>query len=172
MIYAKLGSVNFQLLTGPKGLNVKNTFNYASHDHLDGKPSLQFLGEGLDEVTLTFYFHAAYCTPKDEVENLRAEARKATPLPFVMANGDFMGEFVIEEIEQEITHTDGKGFISSAEVDVKLREFDRSRNPVLTTQQRQKVTPTTKKKSTTETASAPLPPKESVDPKHMVRMTE
>jgi phage protein U len=122
MQYAILGNIQFDLITYFSGLDGKFGAEFAEHARLAKKPKLQFTGDKLDEWSLTLSFHVRFCNPEAELAKLIAAMRTHKALPFVLGNGDYKGSFVIAEIGSQAKQTDPKGYLTSVEATLTLRE--------------------------------------------------
>jgi phage protein U len=90
---------------------------------LQGKPRVQRTGERLDSISLSFMFHASFCNPSQEVQRLYDAMQAEEVLPFVLANGTVLGNFVIESVSDTIRKTDGIGNVIYLEAEAKLKEY-------------------------------------------------
>lgn len=122
MQFALLGDVQFELITYFDGLEGKFGTDYAEHARIEGKPRLQWIGDKLDEWSLNLKFHQTYCDPEAELTKLRDAMGTHVPLPFVLATGDYKGEFVITDITVTSEQTDTQGVLVSAGATLSLRE--------------------------------------------------
>jgi len=122
-MFAQLGSVQFDILTGFESLTSTSQYNYAEHAVIEGKPRLQYIGDGLDTVDITIRLHSSFYDPEGELKKLQDEAAKHEALPLVYGNGEYVGKFVVEEISKTTSQTDGKGNIIGVEVSLKLKEY-------------------------------------------------
>ena len=122
-MFAQLGDIKFDLITYFNGIEETNSYNYAEHPRINQKPMLQFLGENLQEQSIKLNFHTNFCTPEDEIQKLKAVAKKGTPLRFIKGNGEYVGVFVISEISSVTEQASKEGYINSIQLDLKLREY-------------------------------------------------
>ena len=122
-MFAKLGDIEFELITCFSGIGETNTYKFVQHERIDNKPRLQFLGSGLQEETIKLNFHSSFCTPEDELKKLKDVAKNATPLKFIKGNGEYVGVFVITEITSTTEQTTSVGDLVAIQVEVKLQEF-------------------------------------------------
>ena len=99
----------------------KRTVKFAEHLVLDGKPKLQYVGEGLDEISLSCAFSLSLGTsPADEIralENLKGEPQKLVVGPVVF------GDFVLEQVDEEWKRHDSRGRVLDAVVALTLKEY-------------------------------------------------
>lgn len=121
MPYALLGDIQFELLTF-MGAEGKFGADYAEHPRIEGKPRLQWIGDKLDEWSLSLKFHQLFCDPEEELSALQEAMNTHAPLPFAMANGDYLGDFVITDYALTSEQTDSQGTLISASAKLTLRE--------------------------------------------------
>lgn len=122
MQFALLGEIQFELITYFDGLEGRFGSDYAEHALIEGKPRLQWIGDRLDEWTLKLKFHQLYCDPEREIARLQDAMETHKPLPFVLATGEYKGEFVVTEISVTSEQTDLAGTLVSVEASVSLKE--------------------------------------------------
>jgi phage protein U len=122
MQFALLGEIQFELITYFDGLEGRFGSDYAEHALIEGKPRIQWIGDKLDEWTLKLKFHQLYCDPELEVARLQDALELHEPLPFVLATGEYKGEFVVTEISVTSEQTDLVGTLVSVEASVSLKE--------------------------------------------------
>lgn len=122
-MFAQLGDIKFELITYFNGLQERSSYNYAQHDRINNKPVLQFLGKNLQEQDLKLNFHRTFCTPEDEIKKIRTVADKATPLKFIKGNGEYIGVFVIDEIQSSTEQASSEGDLISIQVDIRIKEY-------------------------------------------------
>lgn len=122
-MFAQLGDIKFELITYFNGLQERNSYNYAQHDRINNKPVLQFLGKNLQEQDLKLNFHRTFCTPEDEIKKIKEVADKATPLKFIKGNGEYIGVFVIEEIQSSTEQASSEGDLISIQMDIRIKEY-------------------------------------------------
>lgn len=121
-MFAKLGDITFELLTAPENISSDRSIELAEHKVLMSKPTLQFLGVGLESVTLPFSFSSGFCDPKVELKKLEDALVKAEPMTLVFANGENWGSYVIESSSKQIEKTDEKGNYIFLTCNVGLKE--------------------------------------------------
>lgn len=120
-MYAMLGDIQFDLIPF-EGFDQSSSVNYVQCDTVSGKPALQFTGENLDEINIQLKFHADFCTPADEIKKLNSAMKKGQSLPFVFANGEYLGNFVIKSTQKKLELTASDGTIISADFSLSLLE--------------------------------------------------
>lgn len=123
MQYALLGELQFEMLAYFSGLEGRFASDYSEHPRIEGKPRLQWTGDKLDEWTIRLKFHIGYCDPEAELTKLNKTRAAHQVLPFVLANGDYKGEFVITDLQVTSEQTDAQGKLTSLEATLSLKEF-------------------------------------------------
>lgn len=123
MIWAVLGEIEFELTNHPTAQAERGTADYAEHALLQGKPKLQWIGEGLDELTFELALHASLVDPEEQLRKLKTAKAVHDPLPYVLGSGDYRGIYVITALDVTTRKTDGNGRLLSALINITLREY-------------------------------------------------
>ena len=121
-MYAQLGTIQF-LLIMPIGMDSSRAYSYAEHQVIEGKPLLQYVGDGLEVYNIQCRFHFSFCSPHHEIERLKAEADKHQALPLIFKNGDIKGHYVITDLATTTEITADDGTLMSADVRITLKEW-------------------------------------------------
>ena len=122
-MFAQLGDIQFDLITYFDGINSTVTYNYAEHERINNKTLLQFMGENLQEFTIKLNLHSNFCVPEDEILKIRTEAKLGKPLKFIKGNGEYVGAFVILQIQKTTEQTSPEGDLISVQVELQLKEY-------------------------------------------------
>jgi len=122
-MYATLGNIQFEVLTGPFAMDSSGTAEYAEHKLIEGKPRLQFMGEGLDTISLQANLHSQFCNPEQKLNELRAAKAGHQAMALVLGNGLYRGRFVISDLAETLRQTTSRGDIISLEVRLTLKEW-------------------------------------------------
>jgi phage protein U len=120
---AVLGDIEFEVAGGLTGLEQRGTADWAEHPRIQGKPRLEWIGEGLDECSLSITLHAWLGDPEARLRALRQAKSQHEPLAFVLGSGDYLGMFVITEVSNAVRRTTGTGQLFASTVQVSLREY-------------------------------------------------
>lgn len=97
--------------------------NFATHEVLDSKAHLQFVGLELEEYSFSFILDCSWCIPEDEMQ--RIDAMRASGRAFrLMLGCRDLGYFVIESITETRKRTDDVGHVMVAYLQVKLKEYN------------------------------------------------
>jgi phage protein U len=123
MSWGILGDIEFEVASHPSAQSERTTANYAEHARIQGKPRLEWIGEGLDELSLEVSLHASVGDPEARVRELKKAKTDHAPLPYVLGSGDFRGIYVIAGLDVTTRKTDGFGRLVAATVSLTLREF-------------------------------------------------
>lgn len=122
-MFAQLGDIQFNLITYFDGINDTITYNYAEHERINNKTLLQFLGENLQEFTIKLNLHSSFCVPEEEILKIRTEAKLGKPLKFIKGNGEYVGAFVISQIQKATQQTSPEGDLIAIQVELQLKEY-------------------------------------------------
>lgn len=122
-MYAVLGDIEFELLVYWDGFDATFGMDYAEHARIEGKPGLQFIGEKLNEISISLIFNNHYCQPDVELARLHDAMVAHQALALVFGNGDYRGWFVITDIRATSQQTDGLGNVQSSSAELTLREY-------------------------------------------------
>lgn len=122
-MFAILGEIEFELLGGLTGMDYRSTADWAEHQLIQGKPLLEWIGEGLDEYSLAITLHTSLGDPEKRLRDLREAKAAHQPLAFVLGSGDYLGAFVLTELSNNVRRTTAAGRLHSATMTVTLREF-------------------------------------------------
>lgn len=103
-------------------LTRSNTARYAQHDVIGQKPVLEFLGPGLDTITLPVRLDISYgLNPQAEINAMREAMKTGTRSAFIVG-GKFLGDFVIESVSDTWETTSNRGNLIKASVSLSLKE--------------------------------------------------
>lgn len=122
-MFAILGDIEFTVAGGITGMDQSSTADWAEHARIQGKPLLEWVGEGLDECNLTIELHPVLGDPEERLRALRLAKTKHEPLAFVMGSGEYLGAYVITNIGNNIRRATATGQINSATVQLNLKEY-------------------------------------------------
>ncbi|EHY6416292.1 phage tail protein [Escherichia coli] len=122
-MFAVLGDIEFEVVTYWDGFDASFGMDYAEHARIEGKPGLQFIGEKLDEVSISLVFHDHYCQPDVELARLRDAMVAHQALALVFGNGDYRGWFVVTDIRATSQQTDGLGNVQALSAELSLKEY-------------------------------------------------
>jgi len=121
--YAILGDVLFRCLMGWEHFEATRAANYAEHAVIEGKPRLQWTGDGLETLNIVMGFHVLYCDPDFAMRHLRRRLADHKAMALVLVNGFYRGRYVLTELSEGIRHTDPQGNTIAMEVRATLKEW-------------------------------------------------
>lgn len=117
-MWGMLGDVIFELLKTPSSLKTTKRARLPSLVPIEGKTIHQFTGTEPQEIELNIHFHASFCNPEAEAQKLK----NLIGTPQVLVIGEkILGEYAIEEIEEEIKTT-AQGKTLSIKMKLRLKE--------------------------------------------------
>lgn len=122
-MFAILGEIEFTVAGGISGMEQRGSADWAEHSRIQGKPLLEWIGEGLDECSLTIELHPVLGDPEARLRALRLAKKKHEPLALVMGSGEYLGPYVIVDLNNVIRRATAVGQIKSASVQVSLKEY-------------------------------------------------
>ena len=123
MPFLILGDIGFAKLVSPTGFDAKLAISYAEHQVIEGKPLLQYTGDGLGEINISFLFHADFCKPQSVWDALIALATSHKAFPLSQGNGLLLGKFVIADISRTTTYAAEDGTLYAFECKLSLKEY-------------------------------------------------
>jgi len=124
-MFAKLGDIEFQLLSSPSALSERTGVEFAEHKILAGKPVLQAVGKKLREFSVFVRFHYQFIDdPGGELEKLREALDAQSAQGYVAGDGEYWGEFVITDIDISYKTMAQAGSILSIDVNITLKEYN------------------------------------------------
>lgn len=124
-----LGPIIFTVSSNKKqtfeGLNRENSNRIATHENLNNKPILEFIGPGLDIVTLNLTWSIEHnLNPDVELQKLRDIRDKGEVIPFILGNKPYgSGKYILKSIGEEQKRIDNKGNILSITFSLTLEEY-------------------------------------------------
>lgn len=123
MPYMVLGDVGYAKLTSPTAFEFSKKADFAEHQVAENKPLLQYIGPGLDAISLSFTFHADFTNPREAWENLVDLLYAHAAFPVSMGNGQLLGRFVLTDLVRTTSVTADDGTLISIDCKVSLKEW-------------------------------------------------
>lgn len=112
-----------------KDLNIKNSVRLAQHESLQSKPTMEFIGSSLDEISLKLSLLIENrVNPYNEFMKLKRKMNKGEELLFFIGNKK-IGKFIISELSEDIRRVDNKGNILAMDININLKEYVKSSSP-------------------------------------------
>ncbi|WP_411387080.1 phage tail protein [Pseudomonas sp. MPB03] len=122
-MFAILGDIEFTVAGGISGIEHSGSADWAEHARIQGKPLLEWMGEGLDEYHLIIELHPLLGDPEERLRALRLAKSQHQPLAFVMGSGEYLGAYVISNISHTLRRTTAIGQVKAATVQLSLKEY-------------------------------------------------
>lgn len=122
-MFAILGDIEFTVAGGISGMEQSGSADWAEHARIQGKPLLEWIGEGLDQCNLTIELHPVLGDPEERLRALRQAKSKHEPLAFIMGSGEYLGAYVIKDISNTIRRATAVGQIKAATVQLSMTEY-------------------------------------------------
>ena len=125
-ILATLGDLRIEVLVNDfESFDLQAGYGYATHEKLDGKPTLQMVGDRLRSIRFDFIFHRQLIDPELGVLQLRTLAERKQPLSLIFGEV-YKGQWVIEDIREnpiKISIKEDETVITVLKCQVQLLEF-------------------------------------------------
>lgn len=122
-MFAQLGSVMFEVVGALTEFGGRREYSYAEHARIDGKPTVQFTGEGLEEADLGFALDEWLCEPTDALDELQTMAAAHQAVTLVWGDGRLQGPFVLRGIEYTVAGAAADGRPTRITGRVRLQEW-------------------------------------------------
>lgn len=122
-MYAQLGNTTFEGLYGPDVFTRTFAPKFADINLASGKPITQFIGSDLDVIRLSMRLSNVWCDPDTEIASLKASADAGTPVPLLMGNGSFMGNYTLRNVSIDVQQSKPDGTTIWANLSVELTEY-------------------------------------------------
>jgi phage protein U len=122
-MFAILGDIEFTVAGGVSAIEHSGAADWAEHPRMQGKPLLEWVGEGLDECQLTLELHPVLGDPEQRLRALRMAKTQHQPLAWVMGSGEYLGPYVITHLSNVIRRTSATGQLLAATLQISLREY-------------------------------------------------
>jgi phage protein U len=122
-MFATFGDIVFEVLTAPESLESMYQWSYAEHRVVEDVPRLQWVGDGLETITIGMMFHASFADPGLQVAALRLAASDHSARALVFGNGDHRGYFVILSMRVTSRHMASDGSAIMIVVQTTLKEW-------------------------------------------------
>ena len=122
-MYAMLGNIRFEVLNSFTSFEETHTANFAKHDVLAGKPRLQAMGNDLTVLNFSLQLHWKLANPNIAYQALIEAKEAQQALSLVFGSGQFVGWFVITQINSIAVIHDQNGRTAARELNIELNEF-------------------------------------------------
>lgn len=98
-VFAWLGDTPFERLNYPSSLSEKSSAEFAEHELIGTKPTLQATGLGLIEMKWAATLNGLLCDVSEELEKLKKLMNEQKALPLTYFDGTNPGDFVITDLD-------------------------------------------------------------------------
>jgi hypothetical protein len=100
-IMMQLGSYQFSIGTAAyKELRRSTEYRWAKQDRFGKLPTRQFTGPGDDTITLSGVIFSEYRGGVGQLDDMRSEAEVGEPLLLIDGDGNLLGRWVIEGVDE------------------------------------------------------------------------
>lgn len=96
---------------------------FGTHNVMNSKQRLEFQGVDLQDVSMTIRLNSEFTHPEAEIKKMldMVEEGKAHTL---LLGSKVIGKFVLQRMRETRKYTDGAGNILTAEISLKLKEYN------------------------------------------------
>jgi len=143
-MFLQLGTYKFQGIKLPQSWDISYSTEYSQIPLINGKPSVQAVGENLIEQSFGIFLSSEFCNPTEEIAALNLSRINAEVLPLIDGIGRNYGKYVIKNIDVSNTQCLANGTPTAISATISLLEY----NSI------------TKTKNTGEALASKLPPSE------------
>ncbi len=115
--------VNADLVRTWQDARRSGSARWATHEIIMGKPKKEFVGPGLDRITLSVRLDMSQgVVPKDEMQKMREQRDAGTVLQFTVG-GALVADVTIETVDEEWRRMSNAGVLLVAVVQLTLEEY-------------------------------------------------
>lgn len=142
-IMMTLGGFQFGINTAAyQELSKNSEWRWPSQDRFGLPPALQFVGPGAESITLPGIVYPEWRGGVGQIETMRTQASNGEPLAMISGQGEYLGLWVIEWIEEKHSVFGDAGVARKQEFTLKLKRFydQRAAMPALPLVQKVSVT--------------------------------
>lgn len=118
-----LGSFRFSAPGGMDQAKRSSKWRWPSQERIGAAPALQYTGPGEDKVTLSGTIYPHYTGGLGQVDAMRAQAGRGSPLPLVDGGGRYWGEYVILSIDETRSSLLSDGSPRKVEFEIELQRY-------------------------------------------------
>jgi hypothetical protein len=122
-MYAQIGDIVLSNKYGFTGFSDKQGLAVVKHPLIDSKPRIDTTGEELIELKFQLTFHRSFVIPEDEKARFVKYMSERIVVPITLGTGEFLGNFLITDIDHQIQQTQGDGSIFESTIDISASEF-------------------------------------------------
>ncbi len=121
-----LGDFQFSVATAAyNDLDTKASYPWATVDRLQNVPQRQAMGKETRSVTLKGTVYTSYRgAGSSQIETIRGQAARMSPLPLVTGSGRFLGLWVVTKIDQGDSYFFEDGTPQKQVFTITLDKFD------------------------------------------------
>lgn len=122
-MFAQLGSVVFEVVGALTEFGARREYSYAEHARIENKPTVQYVGEGLEEADLGFALDEWLCDPAEALKALHDLAAAHQAVPLLWGSAVQPGTYVLRNIEHTVAQAGPDGRPQRITGRIKLQEW-------------------------------------------------
>ena len=117
-----LGDLKFLAADSPDSLSVSESESFAEIPLIQSKPVTQWMGSELRDLKMSFFFDYGWCNPAAKLKQLQSMLSAHQPLFFSFGEGNYNGNYYLENIDGSVSKTLPSGEMLELNVKVSLKE--------------------------------------------------
>lgn len=117
-----LGQLKFAAVDSPDSLSVTESESFAEIPLIQSKPVTQWVGSELRDLKMSFFFDYGWCNPAAKLKQLQEMLAAHQPLSFSFGEGNYNGNYYLENIDGSVSKTLPSGEMLELSVKVSLKE--------------------------------------------------
>lgn len=122
-MFALFGEISFAVVGSPEVFGSSRRFRYAEQEVVEERPRLQWVGDGLETITLAMLFHVSFTDPATQYGALLAAGQDHQARALVLGDGTFRGFFVVEAVAAKNIQLASDAHPLAIRVQVRLRQW-------------------------------------------------
>ena len=121
-VFMTMGKYEVELLSSPTSFNRRSAANYSEYPYIGRKAGLQLTGFAPDDIAITIRLHSMFADPAAVSRQLESMKNNGEVFSLVFASGDYLGTFVLKDVDTSLKQTDGSGSLMFIDVNISLKE--------------------------------------------------
>jgi phage protein U len=122
-VFLQIGRLQVEGLNAPSSWSEAHEAKYGEIPHIGRKPSVQFVGEELVNLSLLIRLSQYFGNPDVAISYLKEAKSTGEILPLITGAGVLIGRFVLKSIDINIRKANEKGELISADLTLDLGEY-------------------------------------------------
>jgi phage protein U len=126
-MFLTFGGYKFEGLRLPQTWTQSRETVYGQVDIIGGKPSLQKVGEKLEEIEIGIFLSSDWCNTETELAALDKLRINGVVSNLVTGSGNNLGKYVITSVDEDVISAIPEGYKTGISATIKLLEYNTSK---------------------------------------------